>query len=538
MDSDWQDIESVVSCEVEETATLSSQVVVETAEVVSKLRSLGLGWEDVSLVLDVDSEALGKESETPEVVSSIANERKYIPREEADAVIRECRETCAVLREECNMRASLTRQAAAEQTEMLQQLLEEKQQWQTACREGVQDRDKVLKILGEQAEHRHEMFLQAEESARFTSEECTLLKQARAEQDNRVREVEAERDSARNEIRQLNETVNRLKRECEAVQIAKLDSENEVSDWVTITRKRDAMVKALKEECVHLKAAEEDAQQERAGLEELLRQRDETIRVLNDDCAHLRSAKVQMDTELKAAQLRYDTMECRGKELEEARATLKDRDNALADRDAAIARLTEDRSRMRAEKQAAQFELALLKAQGATADGALARAIEIETQQDALQEQAVHWEMQRKETKMRALISAQQAQTADLTAELAIAQAELEIHRAEDFSWRAGYAKTVQDLKASPAAVRKRTLRDTPIATAPCGAELNNIAPGVWVLTSRGSSTPSAVPDKALFAEIARKAETEVRARLADAEGKPQLPEVVLEFRICGKQSL
>merc|ERR1719194_347955 len=124
------------------------------------------------------------------------------------------------------------------------------------------------------------------------------------------------------------------------------------------------MVKALKEECVHLREAERDAQQECAGLQELLQQRDETIRVLNDDCAQLRSAKVQMDTELKAAQLRYDTMECRGKELEEARAALKDRDNALAERDAVIARLTEDRSRMRAEKQAAQQELALLKAQG------------------------------------------------------------------------------------------------------------------------------------------------------------------------------
>jgi hypothetical protein len=535
---EWQDIESVVSCDVDEAATLSSQVVVETSEVVSKLRSLGLGWEDVSLVLDCDSDALGKDSETADVVSSIASERKYIPREESDAIIRECRETCAVLREECSMRASMTRQAAAEQAEMLGQLLEEKQQWQTTCRELVQDRDKVMKILADQAEQRQEMYLQAAESARFTSEECNLLKQARIDQDNRVRELEMERDAFRNEIRQLNETVSRLRRECEGVQKAKLDSENEVSDWVTITRKRDEMVKALKEECIHLRAGEEDAKQETSEIRELLRQRDETIRVLHDDCAHLRSAKVQMDTELKAAQLRYDTLDCRGTELEEVRNTLKDRDDALAERDAAIKRLTEDRSRIRAEKQAAQFELALLKAQGATADGALARAIEIETQQDALQEQAVHWEMQRKETKMRALISAQQAQTADLTAELAIAQAELEIHRAEDFSWRAGYAKTVQDLKASPAAVRKRTLRDTPIATAPCGAELNNIAPGVWVLTSRGSSTPSAVPDKALFAEIARKAETEVRARLADAEGKPQLPEVVLEFRICGKQSL
>merc|ERR1719217_1962707 len=101
------------------------------------------------------------------------------------------------------------------------------------------------------------------------------------------------------------------------------------------------MVKALKEECKLLRVAEQDAQQERAGLEELLRQRDETIQVLNDDCAHLRSAKVQVDTALKAAQLRYDTMECRAKELEEARAALKDRDNALAERDAVIARLTE-----------------------------------------------------------------------------------------------------------------------------------------------------------------------------------------------------
>merc|ERR1719478_522156 len=189
----------------------------------------------------------------------------------------------------------------------------------------------------------------------------------------------------------------------------------------------------------------------------------------------------------------------------------------------------EDRARIRAEKQAAQHELVLLKAQGATADGALARAIEIETQQEALQEQAIHWGMQRKDAKMRAVLSAQQAQTADLTAELALAQAELEVHRAEDASWRAGYAKTVQDLKESPAAVRKRTLRETPTATAPCGAELNNIAPGVWVLTCRGSSTPSVVPDKALFAEIARKAESEVRARLV------QLPEVVLEFRVTSK---
>merc|ERR1719482_1482678 len=231
-------------------------------------------------------------------------------------------------------------------------------------------------------------------------------------------------------------------------------------------------------------------------------------------------------------------MECRAKELEEARFDIKERDIDLVERDATIARLTEDRARMRAEKQAAQHELALFKAKEAKAEGALARAIEIETQQEAMHEQAIHWEMQRKDAKMRALLSAQQAQTADLTAELALAQAQLEVHRGQDASWRAGYAKTVQDLKASPAAVRKRTLRDTPIATAPCGAELNNIAPGVWVLTSRGSSTPSAVPDKALFAEIARKAETEVRARLADAEGKPQLPEVVLEFRICGKQSL
>merc|ERR1719269_538380 len=120
------------------------------------------------------------------------------------------------------MRASLTRQAAAEQAEMLAQLLEEKQQWQTTCREVVQDRDKVLKILAEQAEHRHEMFLQAEESARFTLEECTLLKQARTEQDNRVRELETERDNQRHEMRQLNETVSRLRRECEAVQKAKL----------------------------------------------------------------------------------------------------------------------------------------------------------------------------------------------------------------------------------------------------------------------------------------------------------------------------
>jgi chromosome segregation ATPase len=429
------------------------------------------------------------------------------------------------------MRASLTRQAAAEQAEMLAQLLEEKQQWQTACRELGQDRDKVLKILAEQAEHRHEMFLQAEESARFTSEECTLLKQAQAEQYHRVRELETERDGRRHEIRQLNETVSRLRRECEAVQKAKLDSENEVSDWVTITRKRDEMVKALKEECIHLRVAEEDAQEERAGLQELLRQRDETICVLHDDCAHLRSAKVQTDTELKAAQLRYDTLECRGKELEEARAALKDRDNILEERDATIARLTEDRARIRSEKQAAQHELALFKAQGATADGALARAIEIETQQEALQEQAIHWEMQRKDAKMRALLTAQQAQTADLTAELALAQAELEVHRAQDSSWHAGYAKTVQDLKDSPVAVRKRTLRETAIATAPCGAELNNIAPGVWVLVCRGSSTPSIVPDKALFAEIARKAEHEVRAQLV------QLPEVVLEFRVCGKQS-
>merc|ERR1740138_401795 len=123
-------------------------------------------------------------------------------------------------------------------------------------------------------------------------------------------------------------------------------------------------------------------------------------------------------------------MDCRGKELEEARAALKKRDNAL-------------------EKQAAQHELALMKAQGATADGALARAIEIETQQEALQEQAIHWEMQRKDAKMRALLSAQQAQTADLTAELALAQAELEVQRS-DASLRAGYAKTVQDLKDSP----------------------------------------------------------------------------------------
>jgi hypothetical protein len=482
-------------------------------------------------VLDCDSEALGKDSETPEAVSSIANERKYVPREEADAIVRECRETCAVLREECSMRASLTRQAAAEQAEMLSQLLEEKQQWQTACREVVQDRDKVLKILAEQAEHRHEMFLQAEESARFTLEECTLLKQSRAEQETRVREVETERDGLRQEIRQLNETVSRLRRECEAVQKAKLDSENEVSDWVTITRKRDEMVKALKEECVHLRVAEQDAQQERAGLQELLRQRDDTIRVLNDDCSHLRSAKVQVDTELKAALLRYDTMDCRGKELEEARATLKKRDNALEERDAVISRLTEDRARMRAEKQAAQHELALMKAQGATADGALARAIEIETQQEALKEQEIHWQMQRKDAKMRALLSAQRAQTADLTAELALARAELEVHRGQEASFQAGYAKIVQDLKESPAAVRKRSIRDIPFATAPCGAELNNIAPGVWVLVCRGSSTPSNVPDKALFAEIARKAESEVRARLVN------LPEVVLEFRVGGQQS-
>merc|ERR1719502_2297338 len=150
-----------------------------------------------------------------------------------------------------------------------------------------------------------------------------LLKQARGEQDNRMREMEAEKDGLRQEIRYLNETVSRLRRECEAVQKAKLDSENEVSDWVTITRKRDEMVKALKEECVHLRVAEQDAQQERAGLEELLRQRDETIQVLNDDCAHLRSAKVQVDTALKAAQLRYDAMECRAKELEEARFDIK-----------------------------------------------------------------------------------------------------------------------------------------------------------------------------------------------------------------------
>merc|ERR1719478_1160596 len=214
------------------------------------------------------------------------------------------------------------------------------------------------------------------------------------------------------------------------------------------------MIKALKEECIHLRDAEQDAVQERAELQELLRQRDETIRVLNDDFAHLRSAKVQMDTELKAAQLRYDTLECHGKELEEARAALKNRDVALQERDAAIQKLTDDRARMRAEKQAAQHELALFKAQGATADGALARAIEIETQQEALQEQAIHWEMQRKDAKMRAYLTAQQAQTADLTAELALAQAELEVHRAEDASWRAGYAKTVQDLKDSPFAVR------------------------------------------------------------------------------------
>jgi hypothetical protein len=139
--------------------------------------------------------------------------------------------------------------------------------------------------------------------------------------------------------------------------------------------------------------------------------------------------------------------------------------------------------------------------------------------------------MQRKETKMRAVLSAQQAQTADLTAELALAQAELEVHRAQENSFHAGYAKTVQDLKDSPVAVRKRSLREISFATAPCGAELNNIAPGVWVLTCRGSTTPSNVPDKALFAEIARKAETEVRARLVN------LPEVMLEFRVCTKQS-
>merc|ERR1719183_962714 len=105
------------------------------------------------------------------------------------------------------------------------------------------------------------------------------------------------------------------------------------------------MVKALKEECVHLRDAEKDAQQDRVELQDLLRQRDETIRVLNDDCAHLRSAKVQMDTELKAAQLRYDMLECNRKELEEARAALKDRDAALAESGAAIKRLTEDRAR-------------------------------------------------------------------------------------------------------------------------------------------------------------------------------------------------
>merc|ERR1719240_2161052 len=200
---------------------------------------------------------------------------------------------------------------------MLAQLLEEKQTWQTTCREVVQDRDKVLKIL--------------------------------AEQDQRVRELETERDGQRHEIHQLNETVSRLRRECEALQKAKLDSENEVSDWVTITRKRDEMVKALKEECVHLRVAEQDAQQDRAELAEQLRQRDVTIGVLNDDCAHLRSAKVQMDTELKAAKLRYDTfnLACRGKDLEEARAALKERDCALEERDSAIARLQEDRQRMR-----------------------------------------------------------------------------------------------------------------------------------------------------------------------------------------------
>merc|ERR1719331_3758899 len=292
------------------------------------------------------------------------------------------------------------------------------------------------------------------------------------------------------------------------------------------------MVKALKEECVHLRVAEQDAQQDRMELAEQLRQRDVTIGVLNDDCAHLRSAKVQMDTELKAAKLRYDTfnLACRGKDLEEARAALKDRDVALQERDAAIQKLTDDRARMRAEKQAAQHELALFKAQGATADGALARAIEIETQQEAIQEQAIHWEMQRKDTKMRALLTAQRAQTADLTAELALAQAELEVHRSQDASWRAGYAKTVQDLKDSPAAVRKRSLRDTPTATTQCGAELNNIAPGVWVLVSRGSATSSNIPEKALFSEIARK-KSFVRAKLVDD------PEVVLEFRVCGTSS-
>merc|ERR1719197_643612 len=218
-------------------------------------------------------------------------------------------------------------------------------------------------------------------------------------------------------------------------------------------------------------------------------------------------------------------MECRGKELEEARAALKCRETAVEERDATIKRLQEDRARMRAEKQAAQHELAILKAQGASADGALARAIEIETQQEAIQEQAIHWEMQRKDTKMRALLTAQRAQTADLTAELALAQAELEVHRSQDASWRAGYAKTVQDLKESPAAVRKRSLRDTPTATTHCGAELSNIAPGVWVLVSRGSATPSNVPEKALFAEIARK-KSFVRAKLVDD------PEVLLEFRV------
>ena len=87
-----------------------------------------------------------------------------------------------------------------------------------------------MKILADQAEQRQEMYLQAEESARFTSEECNLLKQARIDQDNRVRELEMERDAFRNEIRQLNETVSRLRRECEGVQKAKLDSENEVLD--------------------------------------------------------------------------------------------------------------------------------------------------------------------------------------------------------------------------------------------------------------------------------------------------------------------
>lgn len=168
---------------------------------------------------------------------------------------------------------------------------------------------------------------------------------------------------------------------------------------------------------------------------------------------------------------------------------------------------------------------------------------------EALAGEAVHWEAQRREAKLRVQLEqtvfAQAADLATAQQQLSTLQAQFarEAWEGRD-AWCAGmYACAVRELTERPVVLRPPGTPRPPRApnsfraaleaaascsgVAPCGAELQRVGP-MWVLVERGGRTVNGLQRGAYFVEVARRS-GEVKAVLV----RPGVEKMILQIRVA-----